>query len=54
MQDEKLELKRQIRVSNQEAIFFQGQAELLKNSLRRDIQLLQDRERKQKVVSLRE
>ena len=54
MQDEKLELNRQIRISNQEAIFFQGQAELLKNSLRRDIQLLKDREQKQKVISQRE
>ena len=54
MSDEKLELNRQIRIANQEATFFQGQAELLKNSLQRDIQLLQDRERKQKVISQRE
>ena len=54
MQTQKLELKKQLRISNQEAIFFQGQAELLKNSLRRDIQLLNDREQKQRVVSQRE
>ena len=54
MNDQKLELKKQIRASNQEAIFFQGQAEILKNSLRRDIQLLTDREKKQKVISKRE
>ena len=48
------ELKKQIRASEQEAVYFQGQSELLKSSLRRDIQLLKDREEKQRQLRKKE